>query len=697
MIAMLLVLSPLTGVIGGGFVGTVSAEELGSSDLDWEHNLHSDNVYDVEYVEQEGVVFSAGADGVRAYDYETGNEIWSDTSAGYRTVTYENGTVYAGDSSSTVYAFNPSDGTQQWSHQHSDAATSNQVWGVTEVDGIVYYITTESGANNVVAYNPSTGSEEWVTGVSGMPLGMAVDESNGTIYIGVTDSNRVSEVSMSDGAASTLYTVPSGYPGHVEYHNGVVYSSTYDGYATSYDVSAGEKKWELDKTSSTVELYGLAYSEARNALYTGTGSGEALVLDPADGSTIHSHSLHTDGVFGVEASGNGDIITGSFDTSVKAVSVPTSSYTFSGTVTNAQTDTTISGADVTLVDASSGEVVSTVTTASSGQYSFDVTEKGDYTVRVEAGGYESDEQTVTVDSATTHDVSLAVKAVSGSVTAGGSGVGDATVELQSDGTVIDSATTASDGSYTLQPDTAGTYTVSVSASGYDDDSATVDTTSQTTLNFGLNATTHAFSGTVIDARSSEAVENATVELQSDGTVIDSATTASDGQYDLGNHEEGSYTLRVEGDGYVGDTYDVTVAGPLDKPIALHPSNTWTYDLSGNGDSMWAVYEASGTVDVTVEAYDEDAGEWVVVHEQTYTTNGTSTEQDVLEINATEDGYTEYRVTMQGEVKPSAVGVTSVTPIFGVAETISEVSGLSSGIVVGALVTGIVWMVLRARE
>lgn len=376
-------------------------------------------------------------------------------------------------------------------------------------------------------------------------------------------------------------------------------------------------------------------------------------------------------------------------------------YTLDGAVTNARTGEAVSGVDVTAINASSGEVVATATTGDSGQYSFDLGESGDYTVRVGSDGYATDEQTVTVDSATTHDVALAVEAVAGSVTGDGALVDGASVELRNGDTVIDSATTDTSGEYTLQPDQPGKYTVHVDTSDYGSDSVDIDTRDQTSVNFDLSSTVHSFEGTVFDVRTSDAVENATVELvDSSGDVVASATTDSSGQYSLGDVSEGEYTLRVEADGYVADEYDVTVAGPTDKPVALAPSNTWTYDLSGSGDSMWAVYESSGTVDVTVEGYDSDAEEWVTVHEQTYSPNGTTDSTEVLEINATTSGYDEYRLTMSGDAKPSAVGITAGTPIFGLGDLagdVSDFSGLPRSIVLGAMVAGGVWLVLRARN
>ncbi|WP_153552827.1 carboxypeptidase regulatory-like domain-containing protein [Halomicrobium sp. LC1Hm] len=594
MMAMLLAFALPAGVIGAGFVGTVSADDADEMTT----GLSSSGT----------TVYTEGFNGTKSdWDYIGA---WGDSpsiSAGNDAAVIGDGGV---DNQYIELTSTPSPSSQQWTMEATVSTMSSQVqfwWGLDT--------STSSFGGHSVKIEPEN------------------------------DRVRIWDSVAGETVATSSYTIDT----ETEYDVGIQYDAgTVDVYVDGEQVISGATLSD-PQTSGSVLVGG----------HTDTS-----------GNTITLHSME--------------------------IRETPDTYTLGGTVTNNRTGTAISGADVTLKDASTGEVVSTVTTADSGTYSFDVKE-GDYTVRVEAPGYETDEQTVTVDSATTHDVALSVEVVTGSVSGDGSAVADATVELVSDGTVVTSATTDSSGQYTLQPQTPGSYTISVSATDYEDDSATIDTTSQTQLNFDLTETVHSFTGTVIDSRTSEAVANASVELVQDGSVVASTTTGSSGEYDLGNHEEGTYTLRVEGDAYVGDTYDVTVAGPLDKAVALHPSNTWTYDLSGNGDSMWAVYEASGTVDVTVEAYDEDAGEWVVVHEQQYTTNGTSTEQDVLEINATEDGYTEYRVTMQGEIKPSAVGVTSVTPIFGVAETISEVSGLSSGIVVGALVTGVVWMVLRARE
>jgi hypothetical protein len=176
-----------------------------------------------------------------------------------------------------------------------------------------------------------------------------------------------------------------------------------------------------------------------------------------------------------------------------AAVAPPATGTISGTVTDAGTTDPIAGATVT-------DGTRSATTDTNGNYTIYYVPEGTYTVTASADGYNSVSQSVVVVSENTTNLDFALTAIAygaihGTATdfATGNPIEGATV---TDGTR--SATTDSTGYYLINDVPEGDYTVTASATGYEDASQLVTVTgnSSTTENFALQAATEATAVTV---------------------------------------------------------------------------------------------------------------------------------------------------------------------------------------------------------
>ena len=186
-----------------------------------------------------------------------------------------------------------------------------------------------------------------------------------------------------------------------------------------------------------------------------------------------------------------------------------------GTVRNAATNAIISGAVVTVGS-------KTATTSSTGVYTIADVPAGAQTVVITAAGYSdwSGTATVTAGGTVTLNASLTALpgAVSGTVTkTGGAAVASATVSIAGK-----TATTASNGTYSITGITAGTYTMTVSATGYSNWSGSVvitagGTTTQNVTLTGVNTFTgNEYSGLYVVSYGAIAASNLTANENGQG-------------------------------------------------------------------------------------------------------------------------------------------------------------------------------------
>lgn len=112
------------------------------------------------------------------------------------------------------------------------------------------------------------------------------------------------------------------------------------------------------------------------------------------------------------------------------------------------------------------------------------------------------------------------------------------------------ATTDSSGNYTVSNLTPGTYTLSVSKSGYGGKSMTISIgPGANTLNVSMNLITGTLSGVVRDASNNAPLPGVTVDMA--GTI---ATTDSNGAYQITGIVPGNYAITFSKAGYVTVSY-----------------------------------------------------------------------------------------------------------------------------------------------
>ncbi|ESS04725.1 MAG: carboxypeptidase regulatory-like domain protein, partial [uncultured archaeon A07HR67] len=196
-----------------------------------------------------------------------------------------------------------------------------------------------------------------------------------------------------------------------------------------------------------------------------------------------------------------------------------------------------------------------------GTFNFSDVPPGNYAVSVETARFAYDDQDIEVTANGTDDVTIDPDRgiVTGDVTAGGNTV-NATVELLNTSNETVNSTTGSEFDFDVPID--GSYTLRVNAEGYDqversvefgEESVALESSSETTESTG------SLSGTVINTTSKDPIEGATIE------AVDaefSATTDSNGTYEIDGISPGEYTIVVSADGYADTerTVEVTTEG-----------------------------------------------------------------------------------------------------------------------------------------
>jgi photosystem II stability/assembly factor-like uncharacterized protein len=253
-----------------------------------------------------------------------------------------------------------------------------------------------------------------------------------------------------------------------------------------------------------------------------------------------------------------------------------------GTVVNISNNAPVSGATVSFSGGST-------TTNSNGFYQFTNVAVGTYNVTATHAGFFSSTQSATVTSGgtTTLNFKLATGGkLAGTVTnSSGASVSGATVNI-SGGSIATNVTltTSSTGGYATNFIPAGTYTITVSATGFTTQSktATVNTGQTTTVNFTLSAGggTGTLSGTVVNISNNAAISGATVSF-SGGTT----TTDASGFYQFTNVAAGAYNVTASHTGYFSVTQSATVSSGA--------TTTLNFKLATGGKLAGTVKNSSG--------------------------------------------------------------------------------------------------------
>lgn len=231
---------------------------------------------------------------------------------------------------------------------------------------------------------------------------------------------------------------------------------------------------------------------------------------------------------------------------------PTATGTISGTVTDATTLSVISGATVT-------DGIRSATTDVNGAYSITSVPEGTYTVAASANGYNSTSQSnVAVTADTTTIVDFALTAIVYGVVEG-TVIDSITLNPISGATMTDGtrqATSDATGYYLITDVPEGTYTVTASATGYQDASQSISVAGGATsiAHFSMQAVTQATS-VIVDSVSyaTEGGRNqgkhllTTLALVDDlGSVVSGASVSITLNHDSGTSWNGTGTTGTDG-------------------------------------------------------------------------------------------------------------------------------------------------------
>jgi len=290
--------------------------------------------------------------------------------------------------------------------------------------------------------------------------------------------------------------------------------------------------------------------------YSGTGPAGPVNGSATTDSTGHYSAAGiavTSYTLTVQASGyqsqNRTATVGGGSTTTQNFALTSQSTTLAGTVTDSATTKPIAGATVTAGTASA-------TTDANGAYSIAGVAPGTYTATATGTGYASQSASVTLSAGTTTTQNFALAPNPGTITgtvtnaSNAAPIAGATVSYSGGST-----TTNGSGSYTLSTVAEGSYTVTVSASGYTSQSRSVSVGpgATATQNFALSANPGTITGTVTDATTGLAISGATVSYSGGST-----TSNGSGQYMLSNVAPGTYTVTAGASAYASQSQSVTV-------------------------------------------------------------------------------------------------------------------------------------------
>ncbi|HNT28531.1 MAG TPA: N-acetylmuramoyl-L-alanine amidase, partial [bacterium] len=255
-------------------------------------------------------------------------------------------------------------------------------------------------------------------------------------------------------------------------------------------------------------------------------------------------------------------------------------------------------ADATVTITPTSGSPSTLTTPATGLFSFTGVEPGDYTLSVEKSGFVTAQKDITVTSNTDTWASTGIEEESAQATATVKGfvydlstglgnieenrIADATVTVKNNGTNAEATVESSaTGYFTFTGLEAGSYTLTVVKSGYQNASRTLDLVAgdnwaSTGIEKESGVTTGSVTGSVYALTmllNPSGIAGATVTLTPAGGGADEvATTDANGDFSFTAITAGDHTLTAEASGYQTAQKDITVvaAQTLEIGIGLSP-------------------------------------------------------------------------------------------------------------------------------
>ncbi|WP_377887184.1 carboxypeptidase regulatory-like domain-containing protein [Alkalihalobacillus sp. R86527] len=225
-----------------------------------------------------------------------------------------------------------------------------------------------------------------------------------------------------------------------------------------------------------------------------------------------------------------------------------------GTVFDAESDSRLVGAEVTLFSAQSIIPLASTITDGLGEYTVSGLVPGEYTVVVNSIGYPetSTGSIVSPNETTTTNVSLLFETASltGTVVdSTGTPLTSAAIKvIDVNGVIIGIGATASDGVYSMGGLTPGTYTVQASSPDAITQSTGIALVANEikTVDFALQDNPGTVSGTVVNQTTGEPTVGATVNVvDSNGNVTVTTVTDETGNYVVDQLPDGSYVVSTE--------------------------------------------------------------------------------------------------------------------------------------------------------
>jgi len=455
------------------------------------------------------------------------------------------------------------------------------------------------------------------------------DPGAGTVEYRFNDTvGDTANVSLAPGENATVgfsYVIPSDTETNQSYDHGVHTADS--NRTTAIDVVDKPLYGVTDLSAPAIVERNATLSATANVTNRGTVAGdnrtvELRLADPENASRKRALdaanvSLAAGENATIELNGTvpSEFGTGATELTVtspeEAVSAPVrvakAIATVNGTVTDAETNATLSGIEVHAKN--ENELVGETLTGADGTYAVDVP-AANLTVTASNATYAPAGDSVTLsgsgDTATTNlSLSLRNGTISGVVNASDEldPPANATVTVANEtGHAVATIDAAANGTYgtELRP---GTYDLTADAPDFDPDDVagvSVEPNATATQRFALGPLPATLSGTVIGADTDAPIEGATVIAAPEvgGGSVETATGAA-GNYSLGA-DRGNYDLTASAEGYVDVTRTVSLPsnGSVEENVSLAtPANFTVTDLSGPGEIERG---QSADVDVTVE-------------------------------------------------------------------------------------------------
>ncbi|SNR43270.1 outer membrane protein assembly factor BamB family protein [Halorubrum vacuolatum] len=207
-----------------------------------------------------------------------GEELWTfqTNSRIFSSPTVVDGTVYIGSNDNNIYALDTETGEEQWRFNAGSSVRSSPA----VVDGIVYVGSDDStfgAAGNVYALDASNGSEIW-SFEEGATVQSSPTVANGTVYFGRSDDN-VYALDAATGQKEWFFETDGAVISSPTVLDGTVYIGSEDNSIYALDADDGNKKWELAtgdsvRSSPTVE---------DGIVYVGSDDNNVYALDAETG------------------------------------------------------------------------------------------------------------------------------------------------------------------------------------------------------------------------------------------------------------------------------------------------------------------------------------------------------------------------------------------------------------------------------